>query len=106
MVLKEAFSGHGNMLSFFLFPLLSVSVDGRDLHVKRKGTGLLRPACGPFFVFFFVSYVIACSDSVPHGSNHPSTNIGGEGCAKRRRPLYIENICIEGHRTVQGVFRN
>jgi hypothetical protein len=34
-------------LSFFS-PLLSVSVDGMDLHVKRKGTGLLRPACGLF----------------------------------------------------------
>lgn len=72
--------------AFFLFyspPLLFVSVDGRDLHAKRKGTGLLRPACELFSPFFRVSYVIACSDSVPHSIwNRPSTNTDGKSDAK------------------------
>jgi hypothetical protein len=65
MVLKEAFVGHGNLLSFFS-SLLSVSVDGRDLHVKRKGTGL-RPACGLCLVSSSLYHIVFafCSDSVP-----------------------------------------
>jgi hypothetical protein len=89
MVLREAFVGNGNLL-FYFFSF--ISVDGRDLHTKRKGHGIVM---NYLLGVFSCMYYMWLSGSVLRGGSSSSHSRGGKSSAKSRA-LYIDILLTDG----------
>jgi hypothetical protein len=73
---------------FFSF----ISVDGRDLHTKRKGHGIVM---NYLLGVFSCMYYMWLSGSVLRGGSSSSHSRGGKSSAKSRA-LYIDILLTDG----------